>query len=133
MLIPIIEDCNGIRATDVNSYLYCNILLFAIRFAKTRDYLNKITNIPLTPIPTINYFICSSWYLGNLDNHLNCLTKVLSILNYLASPFTPVEKGICDSLNNYMEHEIAEIQLDQIMSNHSVRNMHGFIIGHQKY
>ena len=89
VLIPMIEGCNGVRAADVNSHLYRNIPLFATRFAQTRDYLNKMTNMPITPIPTINHFMHSNWHLGNLDDHLDRLTKVLSVLNYLAPPVTP--------------------------------------------
>lgn len=132
VLIPIIEGCNNVRAAEVNSHLYRNIPLFATRFAKTRDYLHKMTNMPITAIPTINHFMHCNWHLGNLDDHLDRLTKVLSVLNYLAPPVTPAEKGIYDSLNNRMEHEIAETQLDQIESHRSVRNMQGFIMGRQK-
>ena len=129
VLILTIESYNNVRVTDTNSYLYGNILLFTTRFTKIRDYLNKMTNMPITPIPTINHFIHSNQYLGNLDNYLDRITKVLSMLNYLALPITPVEKSIYDSLNNCIEYKIAEIQLDQIVLHCFVRNIHSFIMG----
>ena len=123
-----IEGCNGVRAADVNSYIYRNAPLFAARFAQTRDYLNKQTNIPNVPVPTINHFMHSNWHQGNLDENPNRLTTVLSGLNFLAPPVASVEKGIYDSLDNRMEHEIVETQLDQIEIHRAVRNMHGFIM-----
>ena len=60
ILIPMIEGCNGMSSAVVTSFLYHNIPLFAKRFANTRDYLNKMTNIPITSIPTINYFMHSN-------------------------------------------------------------------------
>ena len=83
VLIPMIEGCNGMSSVVVNSFLYHNIPLFTTRFANTRDYLSKMTNMPITPIPTINHFMHSNWHLGSLDDHLDCLIRVLSVLNYL--------------------------------------------------
>ena len=133
VLILMIEECNDIRAVDVNSHLYYNMQLFVIRFTKIRDYFNKMINMPITSIPTINYFIHSNWHLVNLDDHPDYLIKVLSVLNYLAYPITLVKRSIYDLLNNHIEYKIAEIQLDQITLHCSVKNMCCFIMDQQKY
>ena len=79
----------------------------------------------------INHFMHNNWHQENLDKNPARLITVLSVLNYLAPPVTSVERGIYDSLNNRMRHEIAETQLDQIETHRAVRNMHGFIMGRQ--
>ena len=92
VLIPVVEGSNTLTATNANAIVYRNLPSCSRRISTSRDYLYKMTNFPNVSIATINGFINSAWYQNALDENPQRLTKVLSVLNFLAPHATSVER-----------------------------------------
>ena len=120
-------------SAHVNSFIYHNLPSCTTKLSQNRDQLFKHVNLPSVSITTINGVMRSSWHQRSLDEKPQNLSKITTVLNFLAPPITSVERGLYNNLTSRVQNEIAKTQLDQVEAYRSQRNMNTFVMGRQRH